>query len=930
MARLHLPNCSGSTEFLILPIQTIRSYRSSGRIKANAAHRLRLPLWMLGILLSALLASCSATQHLKKDQILLRKDPSFQAMKWVTVTDSSLADSLAADSSMLRKVPSKKLLLADGLHSSAIRTESNRKTLVFRSYLLLYNLGLSIQKNQFAPAEIWRLVLPRNPLPDKIASFLVNELGEAPVLVDTAQLRQDVANLKDVYFSEGFFHSKINYRIDTLGLKMVQVIQPRLDTVYFDSLRKDTFELRMVGQDTVLQQKHRKKANVTFEIEEGPAAIINRIDFETDNPLIRKIMSKNWDGSHLRSGDTYNEDNFVKERNRIVNVMRENGFYTFNAKMVSFDVDTKPDTARLTDQVPSNREITNYFPIFVTTKFNNLPDRYEIGKVTMFIEPAIKERSEIGREEEVNGNTTEKELADLGITLRNFDPAKTKMAFKGLPRTLSALNLNFLEKHMELQTGQKYSLSDERTTQQRLQNLGVFKYVLIKHVPDHENRKVNVIVQAVLLQKYQIKGGAEGFWETDPLVQTNFPGFGLEIGFRDQMLFKGAEQLDLSAKGNMSFFRLAANQPITPFLEGSGQAELQFPRILFPFLGEENFQRFEPRTSLVSTFSRQQNNLYQRNNLTLDFNYSFFHSSRHKRAQSKISPLVVTLVDSDLSEDFVRNIIGIEDDGLRRLIIQDYRPRFSTYSQYEFTYTNYMSTRKEATYFIQPKIEIGGNIPYLIDTLFNIDATAKDRKLDNIFYGQYYKASLEIKNYLPLGDRMEFVMRNFFGVAIPWNFTGTVPLESRFFAGGANTMRGWQSNTLGPGTYVPSFDPNVANPLNRIILPGGEVSIEANYELRANVNSYTELAIFSDVGNVWFLPGHQAQLQGAQISKETILQLGWDIGLGVRFDFDFLIFRLDMAQQLYAPDRQDFVVKSFPRDLGASRFQYNFGIGYPF
>jgi hypothetical protein len=50
----------------------------------------------------------------------------------------------------------------------------------------------------------------------------------------------------------------------------------------------------------------------------------------------------------------------------------------------------------------------------------------------------------------------------------------------------------------------------------------------------------------------------------------------------------------------------------------------------------------------------------------------------------------------------------------------------------------------------------------------------------------------------------------------------------------------------------------------------------------------------------------------------------------LRMDFDFFLFRVDLAKQIYAPDVQRFVIKSRGDDLGGNRFQLNFGIGYPF
>jgi len=90
-----------------------------------------------------------------------------------------------------------------------------------------------------------------------------------------------------------------------------------------------------------------------------------------------------------------------------------------------------------------------------------------------------------------------------------------------------------------------------------------------------------------------------------------------------------------------------------------------------------------------------------------------------------------------------------------------------------------------------------------------------------------------------------------------------------------------------------------------------------------------EIAAFSDLGNVWYINKKSFTDPSGWFSFKD-LQVGWNLGLGLRFDFTFLVMRLDLGQQVYAPDIKDFVIKNFPKDIGGNRLQYNLGIGYPF
>ncbi len=841
---------------------------------------------LAGIFLMLLYSSCATNLYLKPGELLLKGEPTFSKSK-VSKRDSTGKFKLENLKEIGLSTVDPDLLF------SSVKTHPNRRMFLPKTYLHLYNLGRSLQRYEYPPERLLKFFAPKNHLVDTIAAFLVRTAGEAPVVIDTLQLQRDVENLKNVYFSQGFFHAQIYTRIDTCTSRM-----------------------------------NEDKARVTYLIDEGKAFIIDKVRYEVEDSDVRKILYKNMAESSLRSGDNYIENNMVTERGRIAGVMRNNGYYTFSRQLVSFDVDTLP--ANPLGTVPTNLAVKEYRPLWITVQIAKERPVWKIGRLSMIIEPdKYDPEIDLVMKAMMPGMMNDSIRKSWNLSRAHYSDS-SKVTFVTYERIMARMNFNFLEDLIFLEPDEEYTLDNERQTQARLQNLGIFKYVLLKPYLDEENHIVDFTIQTVLLPRYQMKAGIEGFFENDPILKSNLPGVGGEIGYRDKLLFKGAEKLDVSAKGNVRFYHIGDAATFRVFWEGSASANLKFPRIVAPIFTKQNVQGYEPSTNLTTTYARQQSAGYVRNSATLDWNYRFFHSTKKRRAQSSISPYVINLIQSRLGPEFVDLIRGIENDALRSLIIKDYRPRFSSWGNYKFTFNNVSGKKLKPYMSLIANAQMGGNTPFLIDRLSNIDGSWKDHQLANVFYGQYLKASFDIRNYIPITKHAMLVIRNYAGIARPWNYTPFVPFESRFFSGGTNGMRGWQSNTLGPGTYQVDNTSSADPGLNFFVSPGGEFVVENSFEFRTDVYKWIKLAFFADVGNVWFLPGSSVDFPGSKLSKETFLQLGVDAGIGFRFDFDFLIFRIDLAQQVYAPDIQDFVIKSFPKSLGGNRFQLNFGIGYPF
>ena len=100
----------------------------------------------------------------------------------------------------------------------AIRTKSNRRMLMGpKTFLYFYNLGKIIETD----SSFLKIVLLRR---ESIHSYyyhlalkvLMRDIGEPPALLNVESLKKDSVNLRNLYFSNGFFYPDIHYKIDTI------------------------------------------------------------------------------------------------------------------------------------------------------------------------------------------------------------------------------------------------------------------------------------------------------------------------------------------------------------------------------------------------------------------------------------------------------------------------------------------------------------------------------------------------------------------------------------------------------------------------------------------------------------------------------------------------------------------------------------------
>jgi outer membrane translocation and assembly module TamA len=140
----------------------------------------------------------------------------------------------------------------------------------------------------------------------------------------------------------------------------------------------------------------------------------------------------------------------------------------------------------------------------------------------------------------------------------------------------------------------------------------------------------------------------------------------------------------------------------------------------------------------------------------------------------------------------------------------------------------------------------------------------------------FVRAVWEGRAYFPLIRRLLGAARLRLGAAEPTNGSDEVPLVERFFAGGINSVRGYERRHVGP---LVDGDPL-----------GGRTLIETSIELRHPITEAIGVATFID---------------GGQVSPRSFTfpfgHLRYGTGVGVRYKSPVGPLRLDLGFPLQPP-----------------------------
>lgn len=680
-----------------------------------------------------------------------------------------------------------------------------------------------------------------------------------------------------------------------------------------------------------------KKARINYTVTTGNPYILDSLKQTISTPVLDSLFQVSKAESALKPGKRYKTSDFEAEKNRLTTFYRNRGIYHFQQNYVKFDIDTV-DT---NNKANSNMIIDDYsYRENDSTK--TMPFRmFRISEVNIYTDsPSAKAHTVIHD----------------SVTYNNFNLySSTKLKYR--PKALT--DAVFVNK------GNLFADFRTTLTSRYLSNLRVFNYPLIQYTVDERDSTMHSLIANIYLTPRK----KWSFGASLDVTHSNIQDFGIaattSVGIRN--IFKGAETLELSARGNIGSSNDFANPNDTFFnvSEYGLDMKLTFPRIFAPFETEKIIPKnMIPSTSFNLGYAKQRNIGLDKENFTSSLTYLWNPKRLHNvrfdlfnvQYVKNLNPenYFVVYASSykalnDLAHDYpvnpayfdgndldreqgtlgfindVKNGIVDVSEADRKTInsIAERRDRLTENnlifaSSYSYSKTTKENLQDNTFYALKAKVESAGNTLAVIARLSKqLENQNGNNTIFDIEYSQYIKTEFEYIKHWDLRRRKVLAMRTFAGIAIPYGNSSSVPFSRSYFAGGSNDNRAWQSYGLGPGRSGGVNDFNEAN-----------MKLAFSTELRFHLFGDLHSAVFTDIGNIWNVLDNETDPQKTFTGLASLKDIAVGSGFGLRYDFNFFVVRLDLGFKTYNP--ADETGKKWFRDYNFANSVLNIGINYPF
>ena len=381
-------------------------------------------------------------------------------------------------------------------------------------------------------------------------------------------------------------------------------------------------------------------------------------------------------------------------------------------------------------------------------------------------------------------------------------------------------------------------------------------------------------------------------------------GVGAGINYSNKNIFRGAEVLTLGARASYEW-RANGGRAI----EAKAEAGLLFPsnvklNVAFNYQQRpDEYKRTIVNAGLTYFLPRPAGSRWTHQFNLVDINYIYVPW---------------------MSQDFIDRFIN-----RKSVLLSSYKDHFILDWSYMGTYSTYNPRNPNRSYLqLAMRVETAGNFLYAVSRLAKLPQNDQgEYMLWKIPFAQYAKGDINFTYHGIITPKHHLVGHIGLGVAVPYLNATVLPFEKRYFGGGANSVRGWQARTLGPGTFRGKDGELVYD------LQVGDIKLDANLEYRFKVLSFLELAAFLDAGNIWTIQDYVEQEGGTFYFDKFYKQIAWSYGVGVRFDLSIFIFRVDFGVKLHDPGRisEGKQWRTAANGLGwKNDMTFHFAIGYPF
>ena len=682
---------------------------------------------------------------------------------------------------------------------------------------------------------------------------------------------------------------------------LISGVNPELRSSVAQSvLRKHGYFHGSVGYD-LLAQKNPKKAKIAYRVDMGPLFVIDTLVYVGFPAEADTLIQLSKDDALIHAGDPFDVSTLDAERTRLTQLFRNNGYYYYQPGYASF----LADTLAVPEHAQMRLQMVEGVPEVAKRK-------WYIGRVNINMRKSAREQY-------------------TDSTVRRYFTVRYNGSTPPLsPRVIMA--------DLKLRPRQEYSYDKYLESVSKLNAMGLFSSLDFQFTPRDSSATCDTLdltLNCTFDKPY------------DFYVETNFNartvgrvGPELKLGLTRRNAFHGGEKIDLNLHGSYEWSTSSGNDMNT--YNYGADASIEFPRIIAPFFNNSSSRRDSQGRrirrrfySTPSTLAKVSADVIRRpgyykmhvNSGEWTYRWQTSESSRHE-----FSPLIVKYQYMNSTTDEMDSLM-IDNPYLMGLMEDYCLPEM----RYTYTYTS-------PTAYLNPirwelSLTESGNL-----TSLGMMALGKgkwqevDKKLFKTPYSQFLKLETDFTKIWTLNQESQLVAHANFGIICNYGNSRKSPFSELFYVGGANSVRAYSMRSIGPGSFGAAGMPRYGS----YLFQNGDMKLVMNLEYRQQLFGNLYGAVFLDAGNVWNLSTnvgaddedvnefYREFYANSTFELDKFFdQLALGTGIGLRYNLDFLVLRLDWGIGLHLPYATDkggyFNARSFSRDQ-----TLHFAIGYPF
>ena len=473
------------------------------------------------------------------------------------------------------------------------------------------------------------------------------------------------------------------------------------------------------------------------------------------------------------------------------------------------------------------------------------------------------------------------------------------------------LRQRVLENNTAIRAGAFFSSADLQKTYNNFGRLQAVKYTNIKFTELPDSNLLDCDIHVSMNKPSAISFQPEGTNTAGDL------GAAASLTFENRNLFRGSEVFSVQLRAAFEAITGLEGYQNKDYEEYSVETKLTFPRFVAPFLSR-NFKRRSTASSELSlSYDLQNRPEFHRRVFSTAWRYRWTTQNRHVNYRFDLLDLNYVYMPW-ISETFKKDYLDSVSN--RNAILRyNYEDLFIMKIGFGLTYNR-------GNHAFRANVETAGNLLSAIAYTAGLPKNDDGQfTLFNIAFAQYAKFDFEYTRLWQLDDHNQLVAHADFGIAWPFGNSTVLPFEKRYFAGGANSVRGWSVRGLGPGSFR-GTDGRID-----FINQTGDMKFDLNLEYRTKLFWKFNGAAFIDAGNIWTLRSYDEQPGGQFKFSEFYKQIAVAYGLGIRLNFDYFVLRFDMGMKAVNPAYDDsrehypFLHPKLSRD-----FSFHFAVGLPF